>query len=538
MKKSYIFALSILLLSSAAFAQVIGTKNLSQARGYETVILSSAAFPLLDGVSRNELYLYSFTDGQGWKAIPFQIDEKGTADAIFNINDEFLFLAQDLGDRVSLGNWIDDANAQENQRYEIEIVDRRDESKKGWCYLFRSTSLTAADRSTVQYLTYVDSSQVQGKYYSIDKKKNRFYPEDIRVTSLGGGTDTDIYDRTKLRISAIPYPGIEISIPESLLVVESTVFLYKGPIRIEHRINLNFDIPNFDYKATFTLRYYPYSTKFSGKVELLEGWHFKLLRMSYDLNEAAVGMSFYSGDSSGMANNNISIDGVDDTAAMNNTLAFNSPSWTLATGAHGTMFTINDIHYNSEPTNPEPYTQLLYYKDDASAEDPADTGDKLSYGDHGMIFESDDLVGNATYESETYLLAPNKTPGFAQEMFYNFNTPVMVNPRAQTYAVDVDLAQVAGRPESFRLHANYPNPFNPSTTISFEIPASGSVQLRVYDVQGKLVATLLDQRLDAGIYRQAWNGTNDSGAMVGTGVYFYQITTDRFSDTRKMIFVK
>ena len=84
----------------------------------------------------------------------------------------------------------------------------------------------------------------------------------------------------------------------------------------------------------------------------------------------------------------------------------------------------------------------------------------------------------------------------------------------------------------------YPNPFNPETTIRYELAARSHVTLRVYDVSGAVVRTLVDESKGAGSYALQWNGKDDHGSSVASGVYFYRITAGSFSDVRKMTLVK
>ena len=89
------------------------------------------------------------------------------------------------------------------------------------------------------------------------------------------------------------------------------------------------------------------------------------------------------------------------------------------------------------------------------------------------------------------------------------------------------------------LGQNYPNPFNPSTTISFELEASGPVQLRIYDVSGRLVRTLVDDsELSAGDHQAIWSGQDQSGRAVAAGVYFYNLEVEGYSRTKRMTMVK
>ncbi|MGH1366323.1 MAG: T9SS type A sorting domain-containing protein [Calditrichia bacterium] len=93
-------------------------------------------------------------------------------------------------------------------------------------------------------------------------------------------------------------------------------------------------------------------------------------------------------------------------------------------------------------------------------------------------------------------------------------------------------------PERFELEANYPNPFNPSTTISYAIKYETPVILTIYDVLGKEVATLVDKPQAAGYYSVTWDGINQHGALVGSGVYVYRINAGDFTKSHRMVFMK
>jgi hypothetical protein len=88
-------------------------------------------------------------------------------------------------------------------------------------------------------------------------------------------------------------------------------------------------------------------------------------------------------------------------------------------------------------------------------------------------------------------------------------------------------------PNSFSLSQNYPNPFNPTTIINFQLPMSNNVKLIIYDVMGREVATLVNEKLSSGTYEVEWDGSN-----YPSGVYFYNIQTESFSETKKMLMVK
>jgi flagellar hook assembly protein FlgD len=88
------------------------------------------------------------------------------------------------------------------------------------------------------------------------------------------------------------------------------------------------------------------------------------------------------------------------------------------------------------------------------------------------------------------------------------------------------------------LGSNYPNPFNPETTISFGLKESGHVSLRVYDTAGRLVTVLIDESRPAGPYTVEWNGNAQNGSPVACGVYFYRLISKEFDDTKKMILLR
>jgi len=91
---------------------------------------------------------------------------------------------------------------------------------------------------------------------------------------------------------------------------------------------------------------------------------------------------------------------------------------------------------------------------------------------------------------------------------------------------------------SYCLDQNHPNPFNPETDIDYSIRDRGQVRLTIYDVQGRLVRTLVDYPMQPGRYHAHWDGTNERGRLVSTGIYFCRMEAGDFSATRKMVLLK
>jgi len=93
-------------------------------------------------------------------------------------------------------------------------------------------------------------------------------------------------------------------------------------------------------------------------------------------------------------------------------------------------------------------------------------------------------------------------------------------------------------PKNFTLHQNYPNPFNPSTTIEYNLPKASNVVVKIYNITGKEIRTPIREYQRAGVQTVVWDGKNDKGKAVATGVYLYEIRVDDFSRTKKMILLR
>jgi hypothetical protein len=83
------------------------------------------------------------------------------------------------------------------------------------------------------------------------------------------------------------------------------------------------------------------------------------------------------------------------------------------------------------------------------------------------------------------------------------------------------------------LHKNYPNPFNPTTTISFSIPEQSKIQIMIYNIKGQKVKTVTNESFDKGNHFVVWNGVDDSGKSVSSGVYFYNLNVNGKSNSIK-----
>jgi len=102
----------------------------------------------------------------------------------------------------------------------------------------------------------------------------------------------------------------------------------------------------------------------------------------------------------------------------------------------------------------------------------------------------------------------------------------------------VEELSTTAMPTEFRLQQNYPNPFNPQTTIRYDLPVQSDVRLTLFDVLGRTVRTLVDAKQPAGAHTAVWDGRDDRGRQLASGVYVYRITAGTFKKSAKMLLLK
>jgi hypothetical protein len=193
------------------------------------------------------------------------------------------------------------------------------------------------------------------------------------------------------------------------------------------------------------------------------------------------------------------------------------------TNLTGTIVNSNGIHLAWNP----PATNLRSSSSKADLPDRNLLGYRIYQGTHPIhdimdpsihVYDLTDLV-NATYTFKVSALytegesAPSNTITISGN-----NDPVV--------------------PTVTALNGNYPNPFNPSTVVSYSVSKAGLVTLEIYNSLGQKVNTLVNKRVEAGNYTVTWNGTDDKGNPLGSGLYFYKMKSGNYSSTKKMILLK
>ena len=135
---------------------------------------------------------------------------------------------------------------------------------------------------------------------------------------------------------------------------------------------------------------------------------------------------------------------------------------------------------------------------------------------------------NVTNTTESISLPPGD--------FKIYTTTKLPTPEAGIL-LDVELIE-PGVVDEYQLEQNYPNPFNPNTLIRYSVVKPSQVSLKIYDVLGREVKTLVNQEQVNGIYEANWNGEDNLRNKVSTGVYFYRIEAGDYVDTKKMLLIK
>jgi hypothetical protein len=128
---------------------------------------------------------------------------------------------------------------------------------------------------------------------------------------------------------------------------------------------------------------------------------------------------------------------------------------------------------------------------------------------------------------------------FEEDARFEIADGIVFDPKQlSNQAVVAGVLNIQSTPTEFALLQNFPNPFNPETTIQYNLSESADVSLHIYNVVGQVVRTLVAERQPAGRYRVQWSGSDDRGVPVSSGIYFYQISAGKFQDVRKLMLLK
>ena len=556
---------------------VLTGQNLYEERIYEPIVIPGYNMTTLENIPVDEMYVYSYNeDDQTWRMIPFQIDEKiygpdslnpergrwyyfppawwadvdtieqKTFDGLYNDHDELVFMIRDMGDKAPEKPWIENDEARNNPRVEIIAYDPDDEAKKGYVYVYRSKTLKKTGQDVYQMKFDAQLDWVETKYYAIGLGEFGLI-QDI-VIKEPGGNGQDIFDTQKFRFSGV----IDAAFPVPLVLTERSLYRFpqkyatENPsVRIVRKVRQTLKIVDLVLEeASFpvTAKFYPFSGTIVGGTSLspedLVDYFgtdimiiLKDLRQSWDFNSSASGMKFYNAYNDGVV-----IDGKPDE--LDKTIDIPISEWSLISGDPGSMFVL----VNFQETKWKG-TELYFW--DSQTGSPADssiftvddTGDNMSYGDFGILFrnhDQDDITLDLNFIAY-FMPETDLTKEDGEKLAVQAKNPVKYY---STVLTGVDGSKTSAEPQVFALYQNYPNPFNRSTQISFVLPGSRHIDLRLYDTQGRLVRVLADGFYTSGKHSIKWDGLDEDNQPVATGFYLYRLKTEDFTQTKKLLLIQ
>ncbi len=149
----------------------------------------------------------------------------------------------------------------------------------------------------------------------------------------------------------------------------------------------------------------------------------------------------------------------------------------------------------------------------------------------GSVADGESVILDAVNNSDSGFVVSSTSGGALVAEFYD----AVWSVGSESISLDNDMIN----PYSYSLKNNYPNPFNPSTTIEYSVAEISDVNISIYDASGRLVKNLISsQHVPGDSYQVSWNGTNEAGTSVAAGMYFYKINAGSFVETKKMLLIK
>ncbi len=192
--------------------------------------------------------------------------------------------------------------------------------------------------------------------------------------------------------------------------------------------------------------------------------------------------------------------------------------------------------------------QLYSVGDDVNNDGKMDFYVLSYYGisDYRQGFKIFDIItGQAIFEKNEpsfYFSYPTvadiNNDGILDCIVTRFNYPMFDSYCFEIYSTGTTGMDTQPVPLKFGMSQNFPNPFNPSTKINFTIDRNAFIQLRIFNLQGEEIRLLKNEFLTAGTFEVTWDGKNNQGVMQPSGVYFYQMNSEKLSETKKMILLK
>lgn len=579
--------IGVLVAILSVFVRASIAKKLYQERIYEPVVLRGEVLAPFYDVPIQQIFMYAYNEStRTWRIIPFQIDEmeRGEdpfkpgneaawqdfyflpANGVLDLRDELVFMIRDLGDRAPDDVWLDNDNARQFPRLEIKVRDRHDPADCAYGYLYRSATIVDSIPAPYHFSFDPESQLVTTQCYDVRLSQQNGLIEDV-IIKPPFGNGADIFDTQKIRFVGIFDLGI-ITIPigkngsqaanerDNLYVYNPNdldnfhLYVTSTPIvrlirEVRHTIRFGTFLM---HQTAFYVRtkFYPFSGTIAGGADLdpetlkkefqmEEDIYLRLdlLRQSWDFNAAATGMRFFN-----RHNQDVLIDGMPDS--IDRKVSTPIKEWTLTTGPQGSLFTF--VAFNDSTWKDIRcyfYDNKFGGQGDGTFIDGGDTGDGVSYGDQGLLFQTHEHDSVSLKLNFTaYFLPGNLTQSDAEQLAYWAENPVAVSSRATTLSLVRPVKDSDLLPQGFELLSNYPNPFNSQTRFRFRLAEDAEIRLTILNLQGRTVAVVSQGWFKIGEHAVNWDARDDQGQPLSSGVYFYELRTPDYFCTKKLLLLR
>lgn len=516
------------------------------ARVHEPVLFEGGTFPELLGVELKQLHAFRFSQAENyWQEIPFQIDEMdSTGNYLAFIEhplknrlgeyDEVIIMSDDLGDRARNSQWINNDDSKLYPRYEIIVKDPLESGEMACFYIYRSSTL--AESATEDYVDQADGT-IFSNQYTLGHNISKGFINHLNFTEQKGDWGINLLDRQKLRLNGIYHIGgftVNYVATEDDFKVQDVRYI-DGQVRVirymDWLLNLKYDIFSIDISVTSLIsKFYLASSQIaSQKTKLSSTFGVNLFRHSIDLSSNIGEMLFYNPN-----NDAILLNGQPDNS-VNKQLDIPGIFWGLTTGNPGTILQIIDL-----PSVPGEFRELYYCENsNQTADSTQDTGDNISWGDIGLLLK-DNIVGDFYIAPVLHLEPAPANKEWAEKRIEQFKHPLGKNVLLQFVGTTVaeETAGIASEIKTYNLWPNYPNPFNSQTHITFQIPEPVHVKLSICNILGQEIRQLTDGHRQQGHFSLAWDGRDNSGKTVVSGIYLLRLQAGNFIKIRKVAFIR
>ncbi len=351
-------------------------------REEDPVIVTGDTIPGFAGVALDQLFVYAYSGG-AWQQIPWQFDEvvggqiAVLEDAQLDADDLLLVMASDTGDQAPADSWIDNVGSRQFPRYEITVSDPLNPAKKGWVYVYRST--TDFETVTADYADFDAPLWL----FEADRYRLGIIPFHMSADRLEmHGSGVDVLDRTKIRVFV---EGLSLRLTEDDITLVGSPMVRDGRVRAYGTYGMeDNELTLYGYRSSFE---FVLDVDFAAALPSLTT--LDTLRLSADLSQAAIGSTYYDANTVG----GVPVNGQPDPVAT-----LPASDWWQISGNTGTVIQIADLSVLGG-------TRTNYYKDDATV-DSTDTGDGRSYADCGSQIE--DASAHLIIDLRYYVLPANQ----------------------------------------------------------------------------------------------------------------------------------